>query len=94
MAKVRTRVMEVNRRETEKSWKEKFNSKKGGYQMNKIRKMSKLIGETKKKIAGRFLQSNVEHALRGVYLEPIKKKESTGCWWCWHSTHTVDHMFK
>ncbi|KAF8538296.1 hypothetical protein BDD12DRAFT_741716, partial [Trichophaea hybrida] len=53
-----------------------------------------LLGETKKRVAGRFLQLKVGHALTGVHLERIKKKESKECWWCGHLTQTVDHLFK
>jgi tRNA U54 and U55 pseudouridine synthase Pus10 len=69
-------------------------TKKGGYKMNKKRRMSKLLSETKKSVVGRFLQLKVGHMLTGVYLERIKKKESKECWWCGHSAQTVDHLFK
>jgi hypothetical protein len=61
--------------------------------MNKKRWMSKLLGETKKIIAGRFLQLKAGHALTGVYLECINKKENRECLWCGHSMQTVDHLF-
>ena len=93
MAKVQRRVMETKWIETEKRWKAKFNGKKGGYRKNKKR-MNKLLGETKKSVAGRFLQLKVGHALTGVYLEHIKKKESKECWWCRYLMQTVDHLFK
>jgi hypothetical protein len=78
--------MEAKWSETEKWWKAKFNGKKGKYRLNKKRRMSKLLGKTKKSIGGRFLQLKVGHMLTGVYLEHIKKKESKECWWCRHST--------
>ncbi|KAF8538549.1 hypothetical protein BDD12DRAFT_884988 [Trichophaea hybrida] len=94
MATVQRRVTEAKWIGTEKWWKEKFNGKKVGYRMNEKRRMSKLLGETKKSVVGRFLQLKVGHALTGVYLERIKKNESNECWWCGHSMQTVDHLFK
>jgi hypothetical protein len=50
--------------------------------------------EAKKKIAGRYFQLKVGHALTGVYLERINKNESQQCWWCGHKRQTRDHLFK
>jgi hypothetical protein len=72
----------------------KFNGKKRGCRMNKMRSMSKLLGKTKKSIAGRFVQLKVGLALTGVYLERTKKKESKEYLWCRHAIQTVDHQFK
>ena len=53
-----------------------------------------LLGEANKKIVGRYFQLKVGHALTGVFLEHIKKKESQECWWCGHKKQTRDHLFK
>jgi hypothetical protein len=62
--------------------------------LNKKRRMHELLGEAKKRIAGRYLQLKVGHALTGVYLERIKKNESQKCGWCGHRQQTRDHLFK
>jgi ribonuclease HI len=94
MARVQREVTEAKWQETEQWWKAKFNSKRKGYKLNKKRRMHTLLGEAKKKIAGRYFQLKVGHALTGVYLERIKKNESPECWWCGHKRQTREHLFK
>ncbi|KAF8534323.1 hypothetical protein BDD12DRAFT_913521 [Trichophaea hybrida] len=92
-AKVQRRVTEAKWTETGKWWKAKFKNKKTVYRLNKKRRIHKLLGQVKKKIAGRYLQLKVGHTLMGVFLKHIKKKESQECWWCGHKRQTRDHLF-
>jgi ribonuclease HI len=94
MARVQRTVTEAKWKETEEWWKAKFNSKRKRYKLNKKRRMHRLLGEAKKKIAGRYFQLKVGHALTGVYLERIKKKEGPECLWCGHKRQTTEHLFK
>jgi hypothetical protein len=94
MAKVQRRVTEAKWAEMETWLKARVNGKKGGYRLNMRRRISELFGGTKKSVTERFLQLKVGHALTEVYLERIKKVGSKECWWCGHSTQTVDHLFK
>jgi hypothetical protein len=64
------------------------------YRMNRKRRMDVVLGEAKKKIAERYFQVKVGHALTGVYLQHIKKKGSWKYWWCGHEWQTGDHLFK
>jgi len=65
MARVQRTVTEAKWTDTEAWWKAKFNSKKMVYRMNKKRRMHVLLGKAKKKIAGRYFQLKVGHALTG-----------------------------
>ncbi len=55
--------------------------------------MSKVLRQTAKKYASRYLQLKVGHGAIGTYLARIGVIEIPQCWWCGQAELSVEHLY-
>ena len=46
----------------------------------------------KKRLASRFFQLKMGHAITGTYLHRIRKQNNKNCWWCSNRNQTIHHL--